>query len=96
MPRPRTPAGEMGKVRFVVLANGQVQAHARMRVELGELRRLKAVRVSEEEAQRKYHVVSGVCRSEESNPRGMAVSLPRSGCWNFVTPKQCGSRNYHR
>ena len=43
-------AGEMGKVRFVALANGQVEAHARMRDEVGELRRLKAVRASEEEA----------------------------------------------
>jgi len=43
MPRPRIAAGEMGKVNFVVLASGQVQAHARMRDEFGEMRRLKAV-----------------------------------------------------
>jgi integrase len=36
-------AGEMGKVSFVLLASGQVQAQARMRDEFGEMRRLKAV-----------------------------------------------------
>ena len=37
MPRPRMSAGEMGTVRFVALANGQIEAHARMRDEVGEL-----------------------------------------------------------
>jgi integrase len=52
MSRVRTPAGEMGKVRIVVLASGQVQAHARMRDEFGEMRRLKVVGATEDEARR--------------------------------------------
>jgi len=43
-------AGEVGTVRIVVMANGQVQAHARMRDEFGTLRRLKVMRGTEEEA----------------------------------------------
>jgi integrase len=43
-------AGEMGKVSFVVLASGQVQAHARMRDEFGELRRIKSVGSNESNA----------------------------------------------
>jgi integrase len=45
-------AGEVGSIRLVVLANGQIQANARMRDESGALRRLKVVRATEGEARR--------------------------------------------
>ncbi|TFD90759.1 hypothetical protein [Cryobacterium serini] len=44
--------GEVGTIRVVVLANGQTQAHARMRDEFGTLHRLKGTRATEVEARR--------------------------------------------
>ncbi|TFC25612.1 integrase [Cryobacterium sp. TMT1-3] len=52
MPRRRMRAGEVGTIRLVVLANGQIQAHARMRDEFGTLHRLKGTRATEVEARR--------------------------------------------
>jgi len=45
-------ASEVGTIRIVVLANGQVQANARMRDEVGVLHRLKTARGTEVEARR--------------------------------------------
>lgn len=69
MPRRRMSAGEMGKVRFVVLARGQVEAHARMRDEVGELRRLKVVRGSEEDALRALEEQADQVRYGGTGPR---------------------------
>jgi hypothetical protein len=44
--------GEVGTIRILVLANRQVQAHARMRDDVGALCRLEVVRATEEEARR--------------------------------------------
>ena len=52
MPRRRMRAGEVGTIRIVVLASGQIQAHARMRDEFGTLHRLKGTRATEVEARR--------------------------------------------
>ncbi|KGJ77575.1 hypothetical protein GY21_07300 [Cryobacterium roopkundense] len=52
MPRRRTRASEIGIIRIVVLANGRVEANARMRDEVGALHRLKAARGTEVEARR--------------------------------------------
>lgn len=45
-------AGEVGTIRIVALANGQVQAHARMRDEVGTLHRLKVARATETDVRR--------------------------------------------
>jgi hypothetical protein len=68
------PAGQMGKLRVVVLASGQVQAHARMRDEVGELRRLKVVRGSEQDARRALDEQADQVRHGGSGPMLSASS----------------------
>jgi hypothetical protein len=67
-------AGEVGTIRIVVLANGQVQAHARMRDELGALRRLKVVRATEEEARRALEEQADLIRHGSAGPTLNAYS----------------------
>ncbi|MFV0434851.1 MAG: hypothetical protein ACK5LO_12815 [Leucobacter sp.] len=50
MARPRLEPGEVGAIQIRILASGRVQATAKMRDEVGELRRLKATGDTEDEA----------------------------------------------
>ena len=50
MARPRLEPGEIGAIQIRTLASGRVQATAKMRDEVGELRRLKATGDTEDEA----------------------------------------------
>lgn len=50
MARPRLEPGEIGAIQIRALASGRVQATAKMRDEVGELRRLKATGDTEDEA----------------------------------------------
>lgn len=68
MPRPRTRAGEIGTVRIAILATGHVQAQARMRDELGALRRLKVVRATEREARRALDEQADLIRNASVGP----------------------------
>ena len=67
-------AGEVGTIRVVVLANGQIKADARMRDELGALRRLKVVRATEGEARRALDEQSDLIRHGSAGPRLSAYS----------------------
>jgi integrase len=61
-------AGEVGTIRIVSLANGQIQANARMRDELGALRRLKVVRATEEDARRALDEQADLIRHGSAGP----------------------------
>src|SRR3990170_3677437 len=88
MPRPRMRAGEVGNIRIVVLANGQVQAHARMRDELGALRRLKVVRPTEEDARRALGQQSEVIRHGSTGPTLSASSTIAEASAVFLDDKR--------
>ena len=74
MPRRQMRAGEVGTILIVILANGQIQAHARMRDELGALRRLKVGRATEEEARRALEEQSDLVRNGSAGPTLTAYS----------------------
>lgn len=67
-------AGEVGTIRVVVLANGQIQADARMRDKFGALCRLKVLRATEEEARRALDEQSDLVRNDSTGPTLSAYS----------------------
>lgn len=81
-------AGEVGTIRIVGLANGQVQAHARMRDELGALRRLKVVRATEDEARRALQEQADMIRRGAAGPTLNAYSTITEAAAVFLDDKR--------
>jgi integrase len=81
-------AGELGTIRIVVLANGQAQAHARMRDELGALCRLKVVRATEEEARRALGEQADEIRHGSAGPTLNAYSTVAEAAAVFLDDKR--------
>jgi integrase len=81
-------AGELGTVRVTVLANGRVQADARMRDEAGALRRLKAVRATEPEARAALDEQADTIRYGTLGPRLTARSTLSEACAVFLAEKR--------
>jgi len=81
-------AGEVGNVRIVGLANGQVRAEARMRDDLGALRRLKVVRATEEEARRALGEQAEVIRLGSTEPMLTAHSTIAEASAVFLDDKR--------
>jgi hypothetical protein len=88
MSRRRMRAGEIGTIRIVVLANGQVQAHARMRDELGALCRLKVVRSTEVEARRALDDQADLIRHGSAGPTLNAYSTIAEAAAVFLDDKR--------
>lgn len=88
MPRRRMRAGEVGSIRIVVLANGQVQAHARMRDEFGALHRLKGTRATEAEARRALDEQADLLRNGVAGPSLTAYSTIAEATVVFLDDKR--------
>lgn len=81
-------AGEVGSIRIVVLANGQIQAHARMRDEFGTLHRLKGTRASEAEARRALDEQADLLRNGLAGPSLTAYSTIAEAAVVFLDDKR--------
>ena len=81
-------AGEVGSIRIVVLANGQIQAHARMRDEFGTLHRLKGTRASETEARRAIDEQADLLRNGLAGPSLTAYSTIAEAAVVFLDDKR--------
>lgn len=88
MPRPRMRAGDLGTIRVSALANGRMQASARMRDETGALRRLKLVGDSEEDAIRALHEQADAIRFGSVGTRLTAHSTVAEASAVFLDDKR--------
>jgi hypothetical protein len=88
MSRRRMRAGEVGTIRIVVLANGQIQANARVRDELGALCRLKVVRATEQDARSALDEQADLIRHGSAGPTLSAYSTIAEAAAVFLDDKR--------
>jgi integrase len=81
-------AGELGTIRTTVLANGRVQANARMRDESGALCRLKTVGDTKENAIRALNEQADTIRYGTFGPQLSARSTVAEACTVFLDDKR--------